>query len=173
MSSTTTSQQESPAKNGDDSILQSMWVIWCSFEASSHLQPNGPLLVSPPSIQGVMVSLEWSTFARPPLRYAAPSPRSYISILPIEDHSPIRRRWAECSEFDVNADTESVFLYSSSTTKLELELGTRLEPRHNRARARARNQARSAPLSAIHVTLSPPLQLPKRRPTAPRCAERN
>ena len=76
---------------------------------SSHLQPSGSLLESPRYIQGVMTSPAWSTFARPPQRYVAPSPRSYASKSRIEVHPPVWRRWVECSGFSVQTpDAKSV-----------------------------------------------------------------
>ena len=90
-----------PAKNGDNSIRQSTWVIWCSFEASLRLQQSGSSPASPLFIQGVMESLAWSICVRPPQLFVAPSPRSLVFIMLNKDHSPVWRRWAECSGFNL------------------------------------------------------------------------
>ena len=81
-----------PAKNGDNSIRQSTWVIWCSFEASLRLQPSGPSHASPLFIQGVMESLAWSICVRSPQLFVAPSPRSYVFTLLINDPPPPLRQ---------------------------------------------------------------------------------
>ena len=73
------------AKNGDNSFRQ----------------PSGPSHALPLFIQGVMESLAWSICVRPPQLFVAPSPRSYDFTLLNKDHSPVWRRWAECSGFNL------------------------------------------------------------------------
>ena len=126
MSPTTTSQQESagswsaswhnisgpggptstwrlfnPAGSGDSLNHQSLWANSCLFEASLRLQPSGPSHASPLFIQGVMESLAWSICVRPPQLFVASSPRSFVFTLLNKDHSPVWRRWAECSGFNL------------------------------------------------------------------------
>ena len=46
-----------------------------------------------------MESLAWSICVRQPQLFVAPSPRSFVFNLLNKDHSPVWRRWAECSGF--------------------------------------------------------------------------
>ena len=119
MSPTSTSQ---PARAGFWSVsclnifgTDGQRTIWrrCSLAKSgmsARLQPSGPWLVSPQSIQEVMASPAWSTFARPLLLFDIPLPRSYAYKTRIEVRSPVWRRWVECWEFSIEMpDAESVF----------------------------------------------------------------
>ena len=99
-----------------------------------------------------MASPAWSICARPPPRYVAPSPRSYVFTLLHEDHSPIWRRWAECLGLNV-MPRQHELARARSTSQLE---PSQLQPRHKRARAR--NQARPtlrSPCAALRSSPSP------------------
>ena len=85
---------------------------------------------SPPSIQGAMASPAWSIFVRPPQLFVAPPPRSYVFTLLNEDHSPVWRRWAECSGFHINMlETESVPLLRRHHTLTRESRANRRSPR--------------------------------------------
>ena len=53
-----------------------------------------------------MESLAWSICVRPPQLFVAPLPRSFVFILLNKDHSPVWRRWAECSGFEAPPNPE-------------------------------------------------------------------
>ena len=130
-----------------------------------------------------MESLAWSICARPLQLLDAPSPRSYVFTLLSEVRSPIRRRWAECSRFDVTPKPKAF----SSAPAVQQVTPTRARQlaaaRAARARARQPEPSQAAlqpssstepgsPHSSLTTRRSPFLHRTTRRPTAPRCAER-
>ena len=98
-----------------------------------------------------MASPAWSICARPPSRYIAPLPRSYVFTLLHEDHSPVWRRWAECLGFNVMPRQHELAARACSPSQQELAARADTSSQHELA-TRARTSSQHAPTRALSTS---------------------
>ena len=145
-------------------LTQHFWARWSNEYLTSLQSRTKWKQPQPPVTVGELVLVLRSICARLPQFFDAPSPRSYVFTLLSEVRSTIRRRWAECSGFNVTP-TQKAFSSAPAVQRTAPARGS-----SSRASTSSSTEPGS-PHSSIATRRSPSLHRTTRRPTAGRCAE--